>query len=175
MKWSEVAQSCPTLCDPMDCNLSGSSIHGIFQPRVLEWIAISFSRGFSQPRNRIRVSCIAGRFFTDWAMREAYQHASKWLPVQIFWTKEPLTRLSSCLPELMAPSTHCLVHSAFSTVWPTAFVCSKFSPVQSSAYTTLGCMVPKREYKLSITVCRAHQANVPFLSHRQPPPSQPTL
>ena len=47
----EVAQSCPTLCDPMDCSLSGSSVHGIFQARVLEWIAISFSRGSSQPRN----------------------------------------------------------------------------------------------------------------------------
>ena len=42
---SEVAQSCPTLCDLMDCSLSGSSVHGIFQARVLEWIAISFSRG----------------------------------------------------------------------------------------------------------------------------------
>ena len=42
---SEVAQSCPTLCDPIDCILPGSSIHGIFQARVLEWIAISFSRG----------------------------------------------------------------------------------------------------------------------------------
>ena len=42
---NEVAQSCPPLCDPMDCSLSGSSIHGIFQARVLEWIAISFSRG----------------------------------------------------------------------------------------------------------------------------------
>ena len=40
---SEVAQSCPTLCDPMDCSLPGSSIHGIFQARVLEWVAISFS------------------------------------------------------------------------------------------------------------------------------------
>ena len=47
MKWSEVAQSCPTLCDPMDCSLPGSSVHGIFQARVLEWIAISFSRGSS--------------------------------------------------------------------------------------------------------------------------------
>ena len=44
---SEVAQSCPTLCDPMDCSLSGSYTHGIFQARVLEWIAISFSRGSS--------------------------------------------------------------------------------------------------------------------------------
>ena len=61
---SEVAQSCPTLCDPMDCSLSGSSIHGIFQARVLEWIAISFSRGSSRPRNRTWVSRIAGRRFT---------------------------------------------------------------------------------------------------------------
>ena len=44
---SEVAQSCPTLCDPMDCSLPGSSLHGILQARVLEWVAISFSRGSS--------------------------------------------------------------------------------------------------------------------------------
>ena len=44
---SEVAQSCPTLCDPMDCSLSGSSIHGILQARILEWVAVSFSRGAS--------------------------------------------------------------------------------------------------------------------------------
>ena len=61
---SEVAQSCPTLCDPMNGSLSGSSIHGIFQARVLESIAISFSRGSSRLRNRPRVSCIAGRRFT---------------------------------------------------------------------------------------------------------------
>ena len=44
---SDVAQSCPTLCDPMDCSLSGSFVHWIFQPRVLEWIALSFTRGSS--------------------------------------------------------------------------------------------------------------------------------
>ena len=44
---SEVAQLCPTLCDPIDCSLPGSSVHGIFQAIVLEWIAISFSRGYS--------------------------------------------------------------------------------------------------------------------------------
>ena len=44
LRESEVAQSCPTLCDPMDCSLPGSSVHGIFQARVLEWVAISFSR-----------------------------------------------------------------------------------------------------------------------------------
>ena len=60
-----VAQSCPTLCNPMGCSLSGSSIHGVFQARVLEWIAISFSRRSSRPRNRTQVSRIAGRCFTE--------------------------------------------------------------------------------------------------------------
>ena len=67
----EVAQSCPTLCDPMDCSLTGSSVHGIFQARVLEWVAISFSRGSSPPRNRTPVSRIAGRCFTVWATRNS--------------------------------------------------------------------------------------------------------
>ena len=67
---SEVAQSCPTLCNPMDCSLLGFSVHGIFQARVLEWVAISFSRGSSWPRDRTQVSCIAGRHFTLWATRE---------------------------------------------------------------------------------------------------------
>ena len=49
-------------CDPMDCSLPGSSVHGIFQARILEWVAISFSRGSSRPRNRTQVSRITGRF-----------------------------------------------------------------------------------------------------------------
>ena len=53
---SEVAQSCPTLCNPMDCSLPGSSVHGIFWARVVEWVAISFSRGSSRPRDQTRVS-----------------------------------------------------------------------------------------------------------------------
>ena len=70
---SEVAQSCPTLCDPMDCSLPGSSIHGILQARVLDWVAISFSRRSpgDRPRDRTRVSRISGRHFTVWATREA--------------------------------------------------------------------------------------------------------
>ena len=62
-----VAQSCPTLCDPMDCSPPGSSVHKIFQARIVECIAISFSRGSFQPRDQTWVSCTAGRFFTDWA------------------------------------------------------------------------------------------------------------
>ena len=54
----EVAQLCPTLWDPVDCNLLGFSIHGILQARILEWIAISFSRGSSRPRDRTWVSRI---------------------------------------------------------------------------------------------------------------------
>ena len=69
-KESEVAQSCPTLCDPVDCSLPGSSVHGILQARILEWVAISFSRGSSRPRNT-QVSCIADRGFILWATREA--------------------------------------------------------------------------------------------------------
>ena len=48
---SEVAQSCPSLCDPMDCSLPGSTVRGIFQARILEWVAIPFSRRSSQPRD----------------------------------------------------------------------------------------------------------------------------
>ena len=63
MKWSEVAQLCLTLCGPVDCSLPGSSVHGVFQARVLEWVAISFSRGSSWPRDRTRVSHTVGRCF----------------------------------------------------------------------------------------------------------------
>ena len=64
-------QSCPALCDPVDCNPSGSLSTGILQARILEWVAIPFSRGSSQPRDQTQVSCIADRFFTLWAIREA--------------------------------------------------------------------------------------------------------
>ena len=61
---SEVAQSCLTLCDPMDCSLPGSSVHGIFQARILEWVTISLSKVSSQPRDQTQVTCIAGSRFT---------------------------------------------------------------------------------------------------------------
>ena len=61
----KVAQLCLTLCNPMDCSLPSSSVHGILQARILEWLAIPFSRGSSQPRDRTQVSHIAGGFFTS--------------------------------------------------------------------------------------------------------------
>ena len=78
---SEVSQSCLTLWDPLGCRLPGPSIHGIFQARILEWFAISFSRGLSRPRNQIPVSHAAGRLFTIWTTREAinvYIHLQTW-------------------------------------------------------------------------------------------------
>ena len=61
-----VAQSCSTLCNPTDCSPRGSSVHGILQARILEWVAISYSREPSTPRDWTQVSCIAGRSFTIW-------------------------------------------------------------------------------------------------------------
>ena len=68
--WKWKRESCPILYDPM--NSSGSSVHGILQARILEWVAIPFSRVASQPRDRIWISCIADRFFTVWATREDF-------------------------------------------------------------------------------------------------------
>ena len=62
-----VSQSCPTLCDLVGCSPPGSSVHGIFQARILEWVAISYSKGSSWPKDQTHVSwvsCLAGRFFT---------------------------------------------------------------------------------------------------------------
>ena len=67
-------QSCPTLCDPMDCSLPGSSVYLIFQARVPEWAAITFSRGSSQPRDQTQVFYIADRSFTIWATRKISLH-----------------------------------------------------------------------------------------------------
>ena len=69
--WREVkvAQSCPTLCDPKDY-----TVHAILQARILEWVAVPFSRASSHPRDRTQVSHIAGGFFTSWATSEAQEY-----------------------------------------------------------------------------------------------------
>ena len=76
---SEVAQSCLILCNPMHCSLPGSSVHGIFQARVLEWVAISFSRGSFQPRDWTRVSRTAGRCFITWTTGDAQGGEHRWM------------------------------------------------------------------------------------------------
>ena len=65
LKWSKLAQSCPTLCDPMDCSLPGSSIHGILQARTLEWVAMPSSRGSSRPRDQTQVAGIKPKLRAD--------------------------------------------------------------------------------------------------------------
>ena len=69
-KKREVAKSCLTLCDPMDCSPPGSSVHEILQARILEWVDIPFSRGSFRPKDQTQVSAIAGRFFTIQATRD---------------------------------------------------------------------------------------------------------
>ena len=92
--WSEVkvTQLCPTLCHPMDCR-----VHGILQATILEWVAVPFSRGSSQPRNQTQVSHIAGWIFTSWATRGAKNTGMGSLSLlqQICWPKNR-TRVS-CL------------------------------------------------------------------------------
>ena len=66
-----VTQSCPALCDPMNCSLPDSTVLGILQARLLEWVTIPFSRGSSQPRDQTQVSYFAGGLFTDWTTKEA--------------------------------------------------------------------------------------------------------
>ena len=87
-----VAQSCPTLCHPMDCSPLGSSVHGILQAKILEWVPISFSRGSSQPRDQTRVSCVNRRILhhcTTWealsphcssAFAQAPAELDPWVP-----------------------------------------------------------------------------------------------
>ena len=81
-----VTQLCPALWNPMDCSLPGSSVHGILQLRILEWVAIPFPGESSQPRDRTWVFHIVGRFFTVWATREALAN----IYVYIDWKREIL-------------------------------------------------------------------------------------
>ena len=111
MKWSEVAQSCPTLCNPVNCSLPGSSVHGIFQARVLEWVAISFSRGSSRPRDWTQVSLIVGRRFTFWAVPTA-----KYLVHAHWGTGSYYYILQFCVSSL-----------PISTLWNILFLFSNFS------------------------------------------------
>ena len=80
----KVAQSCPTVCNPMDHSLPSSSVYGILQARIREWVAVPFSRGSSQPRDWSQISCIANGFFTLWDTREAPKCSSKYLISPIY-------------------------------------------------------------------------------------------
>ena len=74
-----VAQSCPTLCDPMDCSLPGSSVHGDSPGKNTGVGCHALLQGIFPPRDWTQASSITGRFFTNWAIREAQEHCSGWL------------------------------------------------------------------------------------------------
>ena len=127
---SEVSQSCRTLCNPMDCSPPGSSVHGILQARVLEWVAIPFSKGSSQPSNQTQVSCIAGGFFT-------------------FCSREALGGVP-LFPYLAVINTHCARHLAseqqgLASAARNSISWSKGSSILSKGVQTLNPDSPVRE------------------------------
>ena len=101
----------------MDCSLPGSSVHVIFQARILEWVAIPFSRGSSQPKNQIQVFCTAGRFLTIWAMREALEFKKEKKNFQPKHTIEVNNKVSPLTPkfEELRPNYN-KPHIVFSTL-----------------------------------------------------------
>ena len=74
-----VTQHVQLFVTPMDCSPLGYSVHGILQARILEWVAMPFSGGSSQPRDQTWVSCVAGKFFTIWVTWEAHQGSPQWM------------------------------------------------------------------------------------------------
>ena len=134
----KVTQSCPTVRDPMDY-----IVHGIFQARLLELVAYPFSSRSSQPRNQTGVSCIAGEFFTNWAIREAHEFCVD-LYILFCWSGTPVCSqrvfcmhfcVWRCVPDVSVERdilhVHLLLHhlvlylkwilerSVFSCLWPT--------------------------------------------------------
>ena len=101
---SEVVQSCLTLCNPVDCGPPDSSIRGILQTRVLEWVAISFSSRSSQPRDQMQVSCIAGRCFTICATREAHMYITNLINIVYLVLKLNNLKITFKIPALTLES-----------------------------------------------------------------------
>ena len=91
-------QSCPTLWDPMDCRPQGSSVHGILQARILEWVPIPLSRGSSRAWDRTQVSCTAGGFFTIWGTREACVYQIRSVAQSCPTLCDPVNRSTPGLP-----------------------------------------------------------------------------
>ena len=124
--WSKVlvAQLCPTLWDPMDYSPPGSSIHGILQARILEWLAMPSSRRSSRPRDRTQVSCITGRFFTIWAtlvqkksLPEMTLGFRPWVCRYISGYRKGHVERVSPFPLNPKPQQHCFKAFSSQTAW----------------------------------------------------------
>ena len=100
VQFSSVSQLCLTLCDPVDCTPPGSSVHGILQARIPEWVAMPSSRGSSPPRNQTHNSCIAGRFFTPEKLRKPM------IKMHDFKTGSQRSSYPSPDPEISSALTH---------------------------------------------------------------------
>ena len=109
-KEREVAQSCLTLCNRMDCSLPRFFFHGIFQARVLEWVAISFSRGSSQPRDRTWVSCIVGRCFYRLSHQGRWNKLNKSIAKKCKFSLSLFLSLSLSLSIYIHTHTHTHTH-----------------------------------------------------------------
>ena len=112
----KVAQSCLTLWDPLDY-----TVHGILQARILEWVAVPFSRGSSQPRDWTQVFLIAGGFFTSWATREA----------QEYWSGQPIPSPADLLDPRIEPGSPALQADSSPTELSGGFV--KWIPKQTQS------------------------------------------
>ena len=108
-----VIQSCPTFCDPMDYSMPGSSVHGILQARILEWVALPFSRGSSWPRDWSQVSHTGDRFFTIWV--KSYTDMVKKNFFQLF--------IQYIVVEL--PSFLLLLLAALLVIWNICWICQE--------------------------------------------------
>ena len=110
-------QSCLTLCNPTDYKPPGSSVHGILQARILEWVAMPFPGGSSWPRDQIRVYHIAGRFFTIWATKEA-----------------PYFRWTGLIYSFESDDTHKLYRDHLLLFHPTDDACLRLMPVRNAVW-----------------------------------------
>ena len=106
-----ITQSCTTLSKSKDCSPPGSSVHGILQARILEWVSMPFSRGSSQPRDWTQVSHIADRFFTMWAI----QNTGKFGKINFFRTLETTKSTLELTKKHLLKKTNCL--SWEQTLW----------------------------------------------------------
>ena len=82
--WCSVAQSCSSLCDPMDCSSPGSSVHGVLQARIVEWVAIPFSRGSSWPRDQTHVSCVGRQILYHGGPQEAPPYLHTYIHIHVY-------------------------------------------------------------------------------------------
>ena len=122
---SEVAQSCPTLCDPMECSLPGSSVRSVFQARVLEWVAISVCRVSSWPRDRTQVSrivskmlyCLSHQGWGELIIREFGMDIQTLLYLKWITNKDLRIAQGTLLNGMWKPGWRSLLENGYMDIW----------------------------------------------------------